>query len=200
MLRRTALGLALLAVAGVAACATRVVPPAGVAAPAKVAIIDHGRHTSLAVELPDGSAVRYAYGQWDWYALGKTGAFEGVRALFAGTQGALGRRHLPGPVEPAALAGQLGATVEEIVVIEVDADAADRLVQRLDADFRAAPGPPLYQPQAGLAFVPQGGDYSLAHNSNQVVAGWLEDLGCRIEGPRTLASWRVQAPAGGSGS
>ena len=43
--------------------------------------------------------VRYAYGDWRWFALGQTGVFEGIAAL-SGDKSALGRKRLPGPLTP----------------------------------------------------------------------------------------------------
>src|SRR5688572_25859227 len=75
-----------------AGCTTTIVPPSAVAEPARVAVLDHGRHTSLLVELPgEGAMVRYAYGDWRWYALGQTGVLEGIAAL-SGNKSALGRK------------------------------------------------------------------------------------------------------------
>jgi hypothetical protein len=38
-----------------------------------------------------------------------------------------------------------------------------------------------------LAFVPHPDPDTISHNSNRVVAGWLEQLGCRVEGPVLFA-------------
>src|ERR687898_1077107 len=74
--------IAWLAASGiVAACAATfvVAPPPLVPAAtrAPVAVLDHGQHSSLVIGRPDGRMVRYAYGDWRWYAEGKTGAAEG---------------------------------------------------------------------------------------------------------------------------
>ena len=44
-----------------------------------------------------------------------------------------------------------------------------------------------------LVFVPYPEPYSMFHNSNQVVAGWLEQLGCRVEGTTLLSVWQLGA-------
>ena len=43
-----------------------------------------------------------------------------------------------------------------------------------------------------LVFVPHPGQYSLAHNSNQVVADWLTELGCDVSRRPILSGWRLQ--------
>lgn len=180
-------------VAGASACTATIVPPKDVAQPIKVAVLDHGRHTTLVVGRPDGSMIRYAYGNWDWYARKKTGFVEGIRALFWPNPATLGRRELPGPVNAANLARRVEVTTEDALIFEVEAGAADRLVARLDTIFRAHPGPATYQPEYDLEFTAHPEPYSIAHNSNQVVAGWLEDLGCRVSGPASVSAWRVEA-------
>ena len=44
-------------------------------------------------------------------------------------------------------------------------------------------------------FVPYPEPYWIFHNSNQVVAGWLEELQCRVQGPALFAVWRLGAGA-----
>ena len=44
-----------------------------------------------------------------------------------------------------------------------------------------------------LVFVPHPDPYSMFHNSNRVVAGWLEQLGCRVEGTTLLSVWQLGA-------
>lgn len=80
-----------------AGCAATIVPPSVVAEPAKVGVLDHGRHASLIVEVPGTPAmIRYSYGDWQWYALQKTGVTEATSAVLGPTQAALGRRELVG--------------------------------------------------------------------------------------------------------
>lgn len=63
-------------------------------------MLDHGRHASLLMERADGSMVRYAYGEWEWYALGRTGPARAFAALFVPSEAALGRKELAGPLTP----------------------------------------------------------------------------------------------------
>jgi hypothetical protein len=95
-------------------CTTVVVPPARVAEPARVALLDHGRHASLVLKTAESGMVRYAYGDWDWYAQGTTGAIEGSAAVLWPTRAALGRRRLPGPGD---WLEQLGCRVQGLVVL-----------------------------------------------------------------------------------
>lgn len=176
----------------VSACAATIVPPAVVGDPAKAAVIDHGRHSSLLLERPGGSMVRYAYGEWDWYALGKTGPARAVAALFLPSEAALGRKRLPGPLSPVTARQQVLEGFEEILVLEVEAERAERLARRLDALFQAGMDRMLHHPGFDLDFVPIPASYWLGSNSNQVTAEWLEELGCRVEGGSIFSVWRME--------
>lgn len=182
-------GMLLLAVA-LGACTTTIVPPREVAEPTRVAVLDHGRHASLVLELPGPRLVRYSYGDWRWYALRDTGAAQGLAALAGSTRAALGRRALPGPLSPENLQQVLRVGVEEMLVLAVETRDAARLAAELDALFEANRATLVYNPVYDLEFVHHPEPYSFGHNSNHMVARWLEALGCRIEGPATFSAWR----------
>lgn len=183
-----------LATGAVGACATTyvVIPPAPPAAHAPVAVLDHGRHSSLVVGLPDGRMVRYAYGQWAWYAEGDARAGQGLAALTRETPAGLGRRVLPGPLTMEALRWQVRVGIENVLLLDVDAAAAQRLVGRLDAIAEAGRERMLTNAGVDLDFFPHPVPYSQAHSSNRVVAGWLREMGAEVEGDGLIADWRLR--------
>jgi hypothetical protein len=124
-----------LAALGLTGCATVVVPPHPVANPAKVGILDHGRHSSLLIEVPDGGMVRYGYGDWRWYAEDKTDFFDGVRALFWPTEAAIGRRYFKASFNYATIAKDVGVGVERAHVFEVERERVASLIRALDGIF-----------------------------------------------------------------
>jgi Protein of unknown function (DUF2459) len=172
------------------ACATTVYPPQQVADPVQAGILDHGRTASLIVEVPGGGMVRYAYGDWTWYALDRTGPVEGSAALLWRSEAALGRMELPGPFSPAAVAREVRVGLEDTLYLTVDARDVRRLVDHLDRIFEENRARSVYNETHHLVFVPHPEPYSMFHNSNHMVAAWLEQLGCRVEGPALLSSWR----------
>lgn len=189
-------GLVLLVVATlwVGGCTTTIYPPQAVHQPARVAVVDHGRHTSLVVEVPGEAAmVRYAYGDWAWFALRQTGAAEAAAAVLGRTPAALGRKRLPGPLAPQNLSARLRVELEEALYLDVEADDARRLVARLDAIFEANRAGRIDNAAYDLEFVPHPDDYSVFRNSNQMVGRWLEALGCRLDGTALFASWELAA-------
>ena len=180
----------------VAACAATyvVAPPplAPAATRAPIAVLDHGRHSSLVIGLPDGRMVRYAYGDWRWYAEGKTGAAEGYAALFRDTPGALGRRVMAGPLTAETLRRQVHVVIEDMLLLDVDAAAAQRLVNRLDGIAEAGRARMLTNQQADLDFFPHPAPYTEAHSSNRVLAGWLREMGAEVEGDGLIADWKLR--------
>jgi hypothetical protein len=178
-----------------AACAaTYVVAPPLVpaAARAPVAVLDHGRHSSLVIGLPDGRMVRYAYGDWRWYAEGKTGAAEGYAALFQETPAALGRRVMVGPLTAETLRRQVRVGIEDMLLLEVDAAAAQRLVDKLDGIAEAGRARMLTNQKVDLDFFPYPVPYTEAHSSNRVLAGWLREMGAEVEGDGLIADWKLR--------
>jgi hypothetical protein len=188
VLRRSLLIAALVLVAG---CGTTIVPPADPPQPVNVFILDHGRTPSLVLPAPDGGMTRYAYGDWNWYALRNTGVWDGVRALFWPTPGTLGRQPLEGPPTAQGLRERLGPEAyAEIVPVTVGRAEVERLRGRLDEAHRAGARRALVE-TLGLQFVPYPQPYTYLGNSNHAVAAWLRDLGCETRGLSLHSRWRV---------
>jgi hypothetical protein len=173
-------------------CGATIYPPQPDAEPAQVAVLDHGWHSSLILEIP-GGMVRYSYGDWNWYALRRTGPAEGTAALLWPTQAALGRRQLPGPFSPTAISREVRVASEDAIYLTVDARAVRRLVNRLDRIYRENSAALVYNEPYDLWFVPHPDPYSIARNSNRMVADWLEQLECRVEGTTLFAIWQLHA-------
>ena len=172
-------------------CATVVFPPARVADQVQVGVLDHGRHASLILPAPGGDMLLYAYGDWTWYALKQTGILEGGSAVLWPTPAALGRRRLPGPFSAAAVAREVVVPIEHTLYLTVDAADVARLVDGLERIFDANPTARVYNETYDLVFAPHPDPYWIFHTSNQGVAGWLEELGCRVEGSTILSDWRL---------
>jgi hypothetical protein len=173
---------------------TLITPPADLREPAAVFVLDHGRHTSLVLSAPDGSLHRYAYGDWAYYAERDTSLLRGLAALFWPTPGALGHRQMPGPATASAVREQVRVPIVELRGLQVERSRVEGLRHRLDlliaqAELR------LPAPEVDLVFVPHPRSYSLAHNSNQVVADWLTELGCEVSRRPILSGWRLRERA-----
>jgi hypothetical protein len=172
---------------------TTIHPPADPDSPVVVLLLDHGRHTSLVLPGEPG-AVRFAYGEMDYYARDKRGAWDTIRAGFWPTQGALARRAFALEPEDRRLPAAVGVHLDEILEIRVSGERAHRLRARLDRFHAERLEGAVVNPYENFVFVPHPADYHLLHSSNQVVAGWLEELGCTVRGPATHAIWRIGKP------
>jgi hypothetical protein len=188
--RRRCPAIAVAAPLWLSGCGATVYPPQNVAEPAQVGILDHGRHSSLILQIPDGM-LRYSYGDWNWYALRRTGPAEGTAALLWPTQAGLGRKQLPGPFSPIAVSREVRVEIEDAIYFTVDARAVSRLIERLDRIFHENSAARVYNDAYDLVFVPHPDPYTISNNSNRLVAGWLEQLGCRIEGTTLFSVWQL---------
>ncbi len=187
---RAAPGMLLVSLLLTGCGATRISPPVEVLDPMPVFVLDHGRHTSLVLADGDGGLHRYAYGDWRYYAQGDTSLASGLAALFWRTPGALGYRRLRGEANAATVERMVRVGIAELHTLRVERARADALRARLDAIIAQAPTL-LPAPDVDLTFVPHPRAYSLAHNSNQVMADWLTELGCRVQRRPVWAAWVV---------
>jgi hypothetical protein len=176
------------------ACVTTVQPPTAPAQPRAVYLLVHGDHASLVLTRHDARLVRYAYGDWAWYAENRTSPWRGAAALFWPTRATLGRRELAGQATGDNLIAYIREGVDELYRLEVSASAVDALHAELEALFEARRDTLLYNPDFDLEFVTHPQDYTLFHNSNRVVAEWLTRLGCAVDGGHALTEWRVRSP------
>jgi len=171
-------------------CTTAIVPPAAPQNPQTVFLLDHGRHTSLVLPHSDG-VVRYAYGDWRWYAAGETGLRAGSAAVLRPTPAALGRRLLAGPATEEGVRQSVGVVIEHLYPLRVETERVARLRDELDALHQANRASLRYNPAADLEFVHHPEEYSAFHNSNHMIAAWLTSLGCEIRGSASVAKWRM---------
>lgn len=179
-----------------AGCAgtTTIIPPPAPREPAAVFVLDHGRHTTLVLPHPDG-IVRYAYGDWKWYAEVETGLLRGSSAVLWPTQAALGRRLMAAPATETGVRQGVEVGIEQLHPLQVEATDAEALRKDLEALFRANLESRIENRAYHLEFVHHPDPYTAFHNSNHKVAEWLERMGCQVRGSAFRADWRVAAPA-----
>lgn len=180
--------LLLLALSG--GCGFTVVPPPSPEHPVPVFLLDHGGHASLVLPA-EGGMIRYSYGDWQWYALGRTGPAEGSRALIGPNPAGLSRKMLAFSPTEEALRRALPLAVDEVFLIPVEAENAARLQGRLEVIFRENRETLHHNEALGIDFVRHPEPYSLSHNSNTVVAGWLRELGAEVRGGGPFSSWTI---------
>ena len=187
-------GWGLLLSCWLAGCATVLEPPHldGDAEP--VHLLDHGRHTSLVLPDGKGGAVRYAYGDWTWFAEGDTGFLQAIRALLWPTDAALGRQPLDAWGSSAELERQIPESFAELLTFDVSATDVRRLARRLDSLHEAGRDQALHNPDFGLSFVPHPERYWFFNSSNTMMGRWLEALGVEVRGSAWFSIWRISPP------
>jgi hypothetical protein len=154
-------------------------------------LIDHGTHSSLALETATGALVRYAYGDKRYYANRDTSLASGAAALLIPTPATMGRAELTGPANIENLQRQLVVGVEKIYPLQVDAAKVDSLIEKLDKLHSEGRSDHIVVETYGLVFAPHPADYHWANNSSTVIAKWLEELGVEVFGWRLTATWRL---------
>lgn len=175
---------------------TSLEPPRHPEDPRAVFLVDHGRHSSVVIATDSGDLVRYAYGDWRYYADQDTSLRSGARALFWPTAGALARGELAGPPDALVLRGQLRVGVEDIYALDVAGVDADRVRGQLDDLHERGIGEHQYVAAYDMVFSPHPEPYTWANNSATMIARWLDDLGVNVEGWAVVALWEVVGPAG----
>lgn len=170
---------------------TVLVPPSEIQESRTVFVIDHGTHSSVAIETDSGQMMRYAYGDFRYYANRDTSLGAGAAALLWPTPSTLGRALLEGPATKESLLRQLRVVVEIVYELQVEGDSADQLILELDEIHARKPAEHVDVPAYGLVFSPHPVDYFWGHNSSSVIAGWLREMGVRMFGWGLIASWRV---------
>jgi hypothetical protein len=187
---------ALLAVVAWSGCASTVTPPADPPDPIVVHLLSTGRHAGVLLPNGDGRTVEYGYGDWNWYALGKTDWWRAPGVVLWPSQGTLGRRYVRDADLAAMDHSYGGGTLEEL---RVSRASADRLLARLDAEFAAA-GEPHYNETYDMSFVKHPDDFWGFHDCHDEVAEWLEELGCSVGWAPIRTGLRLETkdPRGGS--
>jgi hypothetical protein len=126
--------------------------------------------------------------------LDDTGIVSSLRALFVPSPAALGRQYLAAPPDGATMQAHTGLEVTATHEILVEAHAMQGLRDELGSLFDQGRNTLYPGPVAHAYFVPHPAPYSARHNSNQVVASWLEQLGCTIIGRPFMSNWQVMPP------
>ena len=176
-------------------CVTTVRPPATLVDPTTVVLLSHGISSSLVLADQEGRAVRFAFGDWRYYALGHTGIGDALAAILWPTPSALGRQVIDEATEePDLLVAQLGIAYDAAFPIRVEREAVRRLREDLESQFLAHIDTRVYNPEPRLEFVRHPESYSLINNSNRKVAQWLRRLGSKVSGAPLMSKWKVVKP------
>ncbi len=176
-------------------CAWRVIPPAAVRDPAPVILTDYGRHTRLALPMDELQMVEYGFGEWNFYALRKTGPVSSLRALSGFGQPTLARQRLPRFDDEDAFRLAVGG--RRSVLFFAEKEYVHELRELLEATWQMNMEADRHHAWNGLEFVRYEGTYHLFRNSNHRSARWLEALGFEVRGLVLLSNFRGVEPGDG---
>jgi len=176
--------------AALAGCTNKVQGPGDLfRKPVTVFLVDQGRTSSIVLPREDGTMVRWAFGQWGWYAIGNNGPVDAVWALFIPTSGTLGRAKLTGPATEKHVR-EVVHDIEFVYPIVVEREKAERLDKELEEEFARQSAIQVINRKNDMTFV-KFSWYHGFHNSNHQTCMWLEELGCRVRGSTLISSWEV---------
>jgi len=187
----------LLCMALCAACTTTVTPPPSPRFPVTVYVADYGKHASLLVPRPGGELVEFAYGEWNWFALGKKSMWRTPVVLFWPTAAALGRRSLPGDLTPDELILHMGLGTEEGTALHplvVEKGRTASLLLMLEERHLINRTGRETATNHGLIFAHDPSSFSLFYNCNSAVSDWLERLGCDVSLAAPTANYEIEPP------
>jgi hypothetical protein len=174
---------------GLGGCQQLIEPPRAVSDPVGVFVIDYGRHASLALPKESPGLVEWSWGDWNWFALERTGPLEGLQALFASPRSTLSRRELAPARSAEELSGRVGA--QEILYLDVERERARALLRDLEVRWRRRSEEAVTHP-SGRVFVPDDARYGLFNNSVHELARWLEALGANVSGTGVTANFKLR--------
>ena len=170
---------------------TVLIPPRALTEPRQVFLIDHGTHTSIAIETNQETFIRYAYGDKNYYALRRTDLSSGAGALLVPTDAVLARAGLEITPSVEGVIDALPVVVQKVYPLQVEGFKADQLISSLDKIFIEGKEALIEVPAYGLTFVPHPDDYSWVNNSSTMIASWMRHMEITTIGWGLLAYWRV---------
>ena len=183
--------LLLVAGLGLGGCQHVIKPPVALSDPVGAFVVDYGSHASLALPEEDSSLIEWSWGDWNWYALERTGAIEGLQALFASPRSTLSRRELAPAEDAEELATRVGA--EKVLALNVERERVRALQRQLEARWLRRREHAVRH-RSGRIFVPEDARYSLSNNSVHELARWLRALGAEVSGSGVTANFKLREP------
>lgn len=200
MLKAIISGLLVLLATLCSGCGMTITPPAGVSDTVEVYVADHGIHTSLVLPRDDGTLTEYSFSRFDWAALDQDQWYRSLPAILIPGPGTLGTREFPGPSTCENLLHQFELAnteppVQKLYPVPVSAARCREVLAHLDQRWQSEKDTQVFNAKRGTHYVKDAAQYSIMHNCNMEVCGWLRELGCRVDGPAVTADVSVRPVA-----
>src|SRR5207244_13135589 len=113
-------------------------------------------------------------------------------ALLIPSKSTLGRREMADPKDVESLQHSIPLWIQYVYVIKVERDREQKLLQRLEKEFNENNTIEVITRPSDLNFVRHQSLYWVFHDSNHEIAGWLEEMGCKVKGSRVLSLWELK--------
>lgn len=160
-----------------------------------------GRAFADGLDYSQGRIAQYAYSRFDWAAKDQDQWYRSLFAIMVPGDGTIGTRDLPGPPSEENLRRQFDAIgrhppLDRLYELRVERRKRDELLAELDRRWAEQSGTAVFNQKRGISFVRDTTKYSLGHNCNHVLAGWVRALGCAVSGAATTAEVTVRDPGG----
>ncbi|MGY6530262.1 MAG: DUF2459 domain-containing protein [Cyanobacterium sp.] len=159
---------------------TIIIPPTEPQKPATIYVVDYGFHSRLVLPDRTEKLIQYAYGDWEYFALGNQDFLTTLKALFIPTQGTLKREKinnlttLQAIIEAQPRINLLEIQVAQEKMLKLRANLEHRFRQNIDSKITYNAG--------RIQFVKDNQDYTMFYNSNHQVVEWLETMECKVKG------------------
>jgi len=168
---------------------TVIIPPTEPVEPVTVYVVDYGFHSRLILPDRTGKLIKYAYGDWQYFALQNRDVLTTLKALLIPTQGTLNREKLSNLntlreiAEAQRRVNLLEVEVAQEKMLKLREKLEDRFYQNIDSKIT-------YNGDRSQ-FVKDDQDYTMFYNSNHQVVKWLEAMECKVKGIIILPSFQV---------
>jgi hypothetical protein len=165
-------------------------PPAQTVDPVSVYVANYGFHSAVMLPLDRTHYIEYAFGDWAYCAEDRDGPLDAIGALLMSGGSAFGRRYIemkPGQAYPTPRT-PLPKVIFPVAVSRPQVEAIERTLDRRWTRHECTV---VHNPGNDTDYVRDSEHYSLFHSCNQLTADTLRNLGCRVDGPVMLSSFRL---------
>lgn len=176
-------------------CSSRVIPPTQVNNPQTVWLMQYRIHSGLVFQEEEaGHLVMYEFGEWRWFAMRQDAWYRMFPVFLWSTPGSLSRRRiqLPQPFADERIIAAFEA--EKGWPLTVERQRAQKLRDALARRYDQQRLTEHYDPLLDTWFVQDPLPYHALRTCTHVMAQWLTELGCSVEGWLWSWRWRVGPP------
>jgi hypothetical protein len=176
----------------ISGCSGTIHPPAHPADPVPIYVTDYGRHSSIVLPDAHGAYTEWAFGDWNWFALGHTQWYDAIVPIFISPQSTLAQRTIAANTNDDALRRELGANT--LLRFDVPAPCAQQLEEHLTQRYLRHINTQMHSDYSQMDHVKDSEIYSGLNDCNDLTARWLRDMGCEVDGLTTFSKFKLGPP------